>query len=125
MILFTNKTQSENPKIPWGKIKKCVLGDGYELSIVFCGDKVIKSLNRRYNKKTRATNILSFALTEDSGEIFINLSRVKKESERAGIGFLKRLEYLYTHSLFHLKGFRHGKEMEKEEQKIMSFNFKV
>jgi rRNA maturation RNase YbeY len=116
-VLFANKTKLKKPAIPWNEIKNRILGDKYELSIVFVGDGIIKKLNKCYNK---ITNVLSFSLSKDTGEIFINLSYIKKEAKRSKIIFLKYLKYLYIHSLLHLKGFKHGRKMEKEEKKIIS-----
>lgn len=89
----------------WQKIKNSVLGKGYDLSAVFASNDLMKKLNETYRKKKGATNVLSFSLSPTLGEIFINKKAVNPD-------------YLFIHSLLHLKGSKHGKRMEKEEKKL-------
>ncbi len=89
----------------WEKIKDKVLGKKYDLSVVMAPEAMMKKLNEVYRKKTGPADVLSFPLSPTMGEIFIS----KKAT---------RPDYLFIHSLLHLKGFRHGKKMEAEEQKI-------
>ncbi len=92
-------------KRKWEEIKKKVLGKDFDLSVVMANDAMMKKLNETYRKKKGATDVLSFSLSKNMGEIFIN----KKA---------KNPDYLFLHSLLHLKGLNHGKKMEKEEKKI-------
>ena len=85
------------------------MGKGYELSLVFCGNSLSRKLNRVYRGKDRPTNVLSFPLSKNSGEIFINLS---------GLGAFGVLE-LFIHGLLHLKGMAHGRKMEQAEKKLL------
>ncbi|MBU1159715.1 rRNA maturation RNAse YbeY [Patescibacteria group bacterium] len=93
----------------WTEIKNYALGKNYNLSVVFAGDKLIKNLNKKYRKKNKSTTVLSFPLSKKDGEIFLNKNLTKKQDK----------DYLFIHSLLHLKGFEHGLEMEKKELKIM------
>lgn len=103
-------------KAKWKKIKDCVLGKKFDLSVVFATNGLMKKLNEKYRKKTGAANILSFPLSKTAGEIFIN----KKFKDK------KYADYLFTHSLLHLKGFKHGKAMENEEAKLIKkFNINL
>ncbi|MCX6731545.1 MAG: rRNA maturation RNAse YbeY [Candidatus Parcubacteria bacterium] len=89
----------------WKKIKDKVLGKKYDLSVVVADSRTMKKLNETYRKKKGPANVLSFPLSKDMGEIFIN----KKANQK---------DFLFIHSLLHLKGLKHGKIMEREEQKI-------
>ena len=82
-------------------------------------DRLMRKLNKNYRKKSGSTNILSFPLSKSEGEIFINIPLAKKEAERAKIPAKKYIDYLFIHSLLHLKGHTHGEKMRKEENKIM------
>lgn len=84
------------------------LGEAYELSLVFADDSLMHKLNLKYRQKDRSTDVLSFALEKNLGEIFIN----KKEKPA-------RKEYLLIHAILHLKGLNHSEKMEKEEKKIL------
>jgi len=97
------------PRVPFSKIKESVLDNDYELSLVFIGDKLSRKLNRIYRGKDKPTNILSFPITKNSGEIFINLSRAKPFGPA----------YLFIHGLLHLKGMQHGRRMERTEEKFL------
>lgn len=110
-----NLTKSPSPKIPFEKIKKKILGEKYELSLVFIGDKLSQNLNKKYRGKDKPTDVLSFGLSKTSGEIFINLSKAKKESLRLNEDYRKMTCFLFIHGILHLKGMRHGSRMEKME----------
>jgi len=107
-ISTTLKKQKYPKNIQYQKIKDKVLGKKYELSLVFCGGKLTKKLNKKFRKKNYSANILSFPLSENSGEIFIKLPVPKKFP----------VDYLFIHGLVHLKGYQHSEEMEKIEEKI-------
>lgn len=86
-----------------------MLGKNYDLSLVFCGDTLSRRLNRSLRGKDKPTNVLSFSLSESSGEIFINLSKTKEYS----------VPELFIHGLLHLKGMAHGRTMEEAEIKFL------
>ena len=89
-------------------IKNITLGETYELSLVFADDTLMHELNFKYRKKDKPTDVLSFSLEKNLGEIFIN-----KKEEPA------RKEYLFIHAMLHLKGLNHSEEMDKQEKKIL------
>mgnify|MGYP000735947409 CR=1 FL=1 len=106
------------PRLPFIKIKEAVLGKKYDLSLIFIGSTRSKTLNKQYRGKDKPTNILSFPLEKNEGEIFIDL----KEASRTAKNFDRKYEnfigFLLIHGLLHLKGFAHGSSMENEEIKI-------
>ncbi len=91
------------------ELKNKILGKKYELSLVFCKNALSRRLNRVYRGKDTPANVLSFPLSKNSGEIFINLSRTDTFS--AG--------ELFIHGCLHLKGMRHGSKMLKAEQQLL------
>jgi probable rRNA maturation factor len=97
-------------------IKDAILGESYELSLVFITSAKIRALNRIYRKKDKATDILSFPLSKTSGEIFICLSETKKEAPKFDLTFDDFLIFLFIHGLLHLKGMDHGATMERKEK---------
>lgn len=98
------------PRLPFLKIKDRVLGRDYQLSLVFAPDSLSQKLNRIYRRKNAPTDVLSFPLAKKSGEIFINSKEAARRSNPIG--------HLFIHALLHLKGYRHGSTMEKQEGKI-------
>ena len=114
-IGICNLTTGKLPRLPFEHFKKAALEKNYILSLVFTDIKLAKKLNKTYRGKNKPANVLSFALTRESGEIFINLSIAKTPV---------RIARLFIHALCHLKGMRHGSKMESEERKILqSFSF--
>jgi probable rRNA maturation factor len=113
-----NKTKSTLPRVPFANIKDAALGNNYSLSLVFIGEKASQKLNGTYRGKNKPTNILSFPLDEESGEIFITLSVAKKEAASFDRTLDNFIAFLFIHGLCHLKGHDHGDTMEKAEVKL-------
>jgi len=118
MFDVTNKTKSKPPisGLLFEQIKKEVLGENYSLSLVFCSNSLSQKLNLQYRGKNKPTNILSFPLEEKNGEIFLNLSIIKKQAKTKGVKDADYLIYLFIHGLLHLGGFEHGRTMTNKEK---------
>lgn len=106
------------------RIKNEVLGKKYELGIVFVGKKLGKSLNKKYRGKDYATDILSFPLEKNEGEIFLQPEVLTKKAKEFGRKPENYLVFLVIHGLFHLKGMAHGSRMESEEARVRAL-FKI
>ena len=115
---ITKKTKGGPTGLPFAHIKEAVLGKVYTLSLVFIGDKRAHTLNKRYRKKDRPANILSFPLSKDEGEILINIAQAKREARAYKKKYRTYVGSLFIHGLFHLKGYTHSSTMEKEEKKM-------
>ncbi len=121
-VSITNMTKGNPLKgLPFQLIKDKVLGKKYELSLVFCGPRKSRELNFKFRGKNKPTNVLSFPLSQNSGEIFIAPAVVKKEASKFGKTFNAFIAQLLIHGLFHLKGMEHGGTMEKAEAKIQKY----
>lgn len=112
---ITNGTRSNLPRVPFSTIKEKILGKKYSLSLVFIGDVRMRTLNRMYRGKDATTDILSFPLSKESGEIFISLKESTKRSGPFGMKPLPYLTFLFIHGVLHLKGLKHGRTMEQLE----------
>jgi probable rRNA maturation factor len=113
-----NNTKGKLPRLPFLDIKNAVLGKKYDLSLVFIGSTLSRRLNKEHRNKDKPANILSFPLSKESGEIFIDVKEASKQAPSFDVSPPKFLGHLFIHGLFHLKGFNHGSRMEKEEEKI-------
>jgi probable rRNA maturation factor len=78
----------------------------------------MRGLNKKYRGKDYATDILSFPLEKNVGEIFICKEAALPKSRDFGRAFDNYLSYLFIHGLCHLKGMTHGATMERQERKI-------
>lgn len=111
-----NNTKGKLPNLPFVDIKNFVLGNEYELSLVFIGSTLSKRLNRERRGMNKPANVLSFPLTKTSGEIFIDIGHATKQSTRFKTTPIKFIGLLFIHGLHHLKGFEHGSKMEAGEE---------
>lgn len=99
---------------------------GKTVSLVFVAERESKRLNKLYRRKSRPTNVLSFAsgAADELGDIIICPARVAREAAAAGLGFNERVAELFVHGLLHLLGFSHAKgpaekKMEQAADKIL------
>src|SRR5688572_2572546 len=113
-----NKTKGKLPRLPFEDMKDFALGKGYELSLVFISEKEMHQLNKAHRGMDKPTNVLSFELSINSGEVFLCPSYIKKEAPQFDRTFKKHVGCLFIHGLMHLKGYDHGSTMEAEELKI-------
>lgn len=100
------------------QIKKAILGSKYELSFSFVLPHEIQKLNKTYRNINKPTDILSFPLSDTSGEILICKAEAKKEMLKFDRSYNNFLGFLFIHGLVHLKGYDHGQEMENVEEKF-------
>ncbi len=117
-ITYKTKTAPRINGAVFRSIKETVLGEAYDLSLVFVGDKLAKKLNKTYRQKEYATDILSFSIDDTSGEIFINPTAAVKKAKEFGRTEKNYFMFLFIHGLFHLKGMDHSAIMEREEKKV-------
>ncbi|HEY0908569.1 MAG TPA: rRNA maturation RNase YbeY [Candidatus Paceibacterota bacterium] len=99
-------------------MKNAVLGEGYELSLVFLGDDESRRINIDSRGKDYIPNVLSFPLDESSGEIFLNPFEAKRQAKEFDRTPVNMIAFLYIHGLVHLKGMDHGVTMERTEAKF-------
>ncbi len=125
MNTFTlSSTVKQYPtQYPYAEMKKKILGSKYELSLVFVGKARAAALNKTYRHKTYSPNVLSFPLTEDTGEIVICPQVAKSEASKFNLSTDGYIAYLFIHGLIHLKGHDHGDTMDTLERKhLKTFN---
>jgi len=114
-----NSTKGKLPSLPFVSIKNKILGEKYELGITFLTAQKQKQINQKYRGKNETTNILSFSLSKISGEITIDLIKVKKDVPSFKMSYPQFLKYLVIHGMLHLKGFEHSSIMERQEKKYL------
>ena len=114
----------------------------FSKNIIFCtlllsGNKEIKYLNKKFRKKNKSTDVLSFPFQTKKefqkllkknkeiyiGDIIVNLNKIKnKKSLKL---FKMEFDRLWIHGLVHLFGYDHKKEkdylkMSKTEKKYIN-----
>lgn len=103
------------PKADYAQIKNDVLGRSYTLTLVFVGAARAQSYNQAHRNKSYIPNVLSFPLTEKTGEIIICPEVARKEAKNHGLSYEGYITYLFIHGLLHLKGHDHGAKMDALE----------
>lgn len=99
------------------------ISNKHSFTVIVCGSKTIRKLNKEYRNIDKTTDVLSFEEYDlDSndlylGEVFINVDRVISQSKKYKHSIQREYVFLVVHGLLHLCGFDHTKS--KKEEKIM------
>jgi len=125
-LSITNFTKRNSPfsELFLSTIAHEILGASYEGSVIFIGDRRGRYLNTTYRQKTYVPNVLAFPLDATSGEIFLNLRKVERETSKFNMPYKKLCLYLLIHGMLHLKGLDHGTKMDALEQKFLAKFYK-
>lgn len=105
--------------------KEGVYGDRGQVSLTIVSPEEIQQLNREYRQVDRVTDVLSFPqyvspdeIPADSmyllGDVVICMEQAVKQAEEYGHSIQRELVYLFVHSIFHLFGYDHMEEEEKQ-----------
>jgi probable rRNA maturation factor len=99
-------------------IKSSILGERYMLTYSFIDSDEIKKINKHYRNKNVSTDILSFPLSPNEGEIYISINEAKKEAPKFDRDLENFIKFLFIHGCVHLKGYDHSDKMESIEAKF-------
>ena len=114
-----------------------------EISLTLVDNDRIHELNRDYRGKDYPTDVLSFAMQEESddepeifgldeegidnilGDIIISVEKARAQAEEFGHSFERELVFLAVHGALHLLGYDHEDEeervvMREKEEEIMA-----
>jgi rRNA maturation RNase YbeY len=108
-----------------GKAAAATGGRGREVSVLFCGDRRMAALNRRWRRKNRSTDVLAFPSGENSerflGDIVISVPYASRQAARRGESPSREMDRLLVHGYLHLLGYDHETddgEMDALETKL-------
>lgn len=104
--------------------------DEAEVSLMLVDDERIHELNREYRGVDRPTDVLSFALQEETeeepdtefeddmlGDIVISVPRAREQAIDYGHSFEREIVYLAVHGTLHLLGYDHEDDEDKQEMR--------
>jgi len=79
------------------------------MTVAVVSDARVRALNRRYRRKDRATDVLSFAAGEpgELGDVVIAAGVAARQARLAGHPLAVELRVLALHGLLHLLGYDH------------------
>ena len=111
--------------------KQPILKKKHSFSILLTDNKNMKSLNKKFRKKNKSTDVLSFPLNKKNildnnylGDIAISFEFVSKRSIKTD--FKYELDRMWVHGYLHLLGYNHivykdYKKMHLNELKILKY----
>jgi rRNA maturation RNase YbeY len=114
---ISHTTKGKLPRLPFDIIKDDILGKKYHLSLAIVSKNQATELNKTYRSKDYTPNVLSFPLTDTSGEIIFHLPTIKKQHRDFELSLHGYILYLYIHACLHLLGHDHGEKMDALEDK--------
>ncbi len=107
-----------------GVAKKVLKGENKErenISVAFVSVLEIQKLNKKYRKKDKPTDVLSFKrisdFKEEFSEVVICPTIVKNQSKDSILPFKKELAKMMIHGMLHNFGYDH--EISKSEEERM------
>lgn len=118
-------------------VKECLdyeeFGSNYEISVSFVDNDEIKELNKRFRGKDIETDVLSFPMNDELegedylpilGDIIISMEKANIQAKEYDHSLEREIAYLTAHSMFHLMGYDHLTEeekniMRKKEKEVM------
>lgn len=102
-------------------IIKSIENEEYKVGIlnyILTNDNILLQLNKEYLRHHTLTDIITFDLSEESGEIsgdiFISLDRAKENAREYKVTLKSELNRLMIHGVLHLIGYKDKSAEEKE-----------
>jgi probable rRNA maturation factor len=95
------------------------------VDVILVNDDFMKKINRKYTKRRKTTDVLSFGMKEGKnmgvdypglGDIYVSLDQAKRQAREYGISLKEEASRLVIHGLLHLLGYDHK---NKTQAKIM------
>lgn len=123
-------------------VLKVVHRHAYEVSILFCDNRSIRTYNRKFLGRDRATDVIAFS--DDKrlpayqknylGDMVISVDRARSQAKVLRHSIRKELSVLIIHGILHLLGYddttpiKKGKMFRKQEEiynKIRNSNIEI
>ncbi|MBX4201100.1 rRNA maturation RNase YbeY [Candidatus Parcubacteria bacterium] len=105
-----------------GVAKKVLKGENKErenISVAFVSSDEIQVLNKKYRKKNKPTDVLSFEKVSDfkdeAAEIIICPEVVREKTKESALPLKKELAKVLIHGILHALGYDHERSKKDEE----------
>ena len=88
-----------------------------EINFIFCNDRFLYSLNKKFLKHNTLTDIITFQYPKKtlSAEIYISIPRVRENAKKFKVGFENELSRVMIHGALHLCGYKDKTAKQKKE----------
>ncbi len=103
------------------------------INVILTNPENIRKANKEYRNIDKETDVLSFPMFEKNeieimlkngnkiqevlGDIVISISRVEEQAKEYGHSFEREFAYMLIHGFYHLMGYDHMTEDEKNEMR--------
>ncbi|MFW5890734.1 MAG: rRNA maturation RNase YbeY [bacterium] len=92
------------------------LNKDYIINIILVDNDYIKSLNKKFRKIDKVTDVLSFEnkdMEDELGDVFISVEKVSEQAKAYKHNFNRELAFLTLHGLLHCLGYNHEDEAKE------------
>jgi probable rRNA maturation factor len=96
-----------------------------DVSVLLTGDEAIRTLNRTYRRKDKATDVLSFPAAESAGgvagDLAISFETAFRQAQEHEHPLEMEIKLLLLHGLLHLAGYDHETDkgtMHRKEKRL-------
>ncbi len=98
---------SKGPGVESSPLSKAPGVDDIEVSLLFCDDSFIQSLNAQHRGLDKPTDVLSFAQDDPRvlGDVVISLETAERQAQAAGWSVNNEVCLLAIHGVLHLMGY--------------------
>jgi len=90
------------------------------INYIFCSDKAILKINKKYLNHDFYTDVITFDLSSNnkaiSAEVYISIERIRDNAKKLGLTIKSELHRVLFHAALHLCGY---KDKKKKDQEIM------
>jgi probable rRNA maturation factor len=84
------------------RVLRAARGEIGELSIAFVDDATMRGLNRKFRRKNKTTDVLTFP-----DEIVISLDQARRQAREEKHSLATEVRYLIAHGVLHALGYDH------------------
>ena len=108
--------------------------DKFLVSVTLTNPENIRRINKEYRNIDKSTDVLSFPMFEKEelekivkeqafeymdilGDMVISIEQVEVQAKEYGHSFKRELSYMIVHSFYHLMGYDHIKEEDKDKMR--------
>ena len=88
------------------------------LNYIFCSDRAILEINKKYLNHDFYTDVITFDLSPDnkaiSAEVYISIERIRDNAKQLGLYIKAELHRVLFHAALHLCGYNDKKKKDKE-----------
>ena len=88
------------------------------INYIFCSDRAILAINKKYLKHDFYTDVITFDLSPDnktiSAEVYISIDRIRDNAKQLGLSIKSELHRVLFHAALHLCGYNDKKKKDKE-----------